>query len=231
VKINVPPVRRGRLLVLNRQEWGFPETTAVIGLLGINGAGKSSFFLSLAGLLMGRETPIVSVGGRTFESFSFLPQAPTLPPWLTAEELAATYSLPFGELEDRFPGLLLAELKERSVSHLSEGQVQTLALALILGADADVTLLDEPLSALDLRRRRGLREYLSQWRESSAGKRLAILSTQNVTEIVDFCDAIVVLHEGECRFCGSVTDLANKNPPGPDALGSTMEDSLVQLLG
>ncbi len=46
VRVVVPPVRRGRSEVLNRQEWSFPGRPSVIGLLGINGAGKSSFFLS-----------------------------------------------------------------------------------------------------------------------------------------------------------------------------------------
>jgi ABC-type multidrug transport system ATPase subunit len=230
VKIHVPPVRRGHRPVLNRQEWIFPETPSVVGLLGINGAGKSTFFLSLAGLLAGREAPVVSFGGRVPESFSFLPQNPTLLPWLTTEELVATHGLTFGELEGRFPGLLLEELKGAPVAHLSEGQIQALALALALGADAEVTLLDEPLSALDLRRRRGFRQYLSEWRESAAAERLVILSTQSVTEVLDSCEAIVVLHEGECRYCGSLEDLATGPLPNQGGVPATIEDGLVRLL-
>jgi len=230
VSIHVPPVQRGKALILQEDVWALPGSPSVVGLLGINGAGKSTFFLSLAGLLECRSRPGVSLRGGAPESFAFLPQTPALPTWLTTEEATETYGLSFPDLTDRFPGLLLSELAGKPVAHLSEGQVQALSLALTLGADARVTLLDEPLSALDLRRRRGFREHLSEWRKSVAGGRLMIISTQSTSEIMDFCEAMVVLHEGRSRFCGSLDQIVDGLTGTEADIRSAVEDRLVSLL-
>lgn len=230
VRVAVPPVLRGRSEVLHRQEWSFPSRPSVIGLLGINGAGKSSLFLSLAGLLESRAAPVVFLEGESLETLSFLPQHPTLPSWLLAEEVVESYGFTMEDLINRFPAFVLGELKGKRVAHFSEGQVQALALALSLMAGAQVTLLDEPLSALDLRRRRGFREYLARWKEMDGGERVVILSTQSAEEIVAFCDAIVILHEGVCRFCGTLDMLPIESGPGSEALRNAVEDELMRIL-
>lgn len=226
--ISVPPVVRGKVEVLGRQQWAFSGTPAIIGLLGINGAGKSSFFLSLAGLLLSRKRPSVVLGGRTLSSVSFLLQHPTLPPWLSTNEVVGTFGTRFHQLEARFPGLILGEIEGQKVSLLSEGQLQALALALTLNADASITLLDEPVSALDLRRRRGLREHLAEWKIGATGEKVMVLSTQAVSDVVDYCDAMVVLHEGECRFWSMLEEM----DPGPhaDGLQALVEETVVGIL-
>jgi ABC-type multidrug transport system ATPase subunit len=230
VRVKVPPVYRGPSNVLLQQEWSFPGSPSVIGLLGINGAGKSSFFLSLAGLLESRAAPTVSLDGQALQILSFLPQRPALPSWLLAEEVVESYGFTMEALMTRFPAFVLGELEGKRVAHLSEGQVKALALALSLMAGAQVTLLDEPLSALDLRRRRGFREYLSRWKEREGKEGVVILSTQSAQEIVDLCDAIVILHEGNRRFCGTLDMLPIKPRGGPGALRDAVEDELMSIL-
>jgi len=229
--IAIPPVVRGGTRVLEAQEWGLSASTTVIGVVGINGAGKSSLFLALTDLLITQAVGSIRLGNQQLCSFSFLPQQPLLPPWLTTTELMATHGFTLQSLREKVPGLRLSELAGIPASQLSEGQAQAIALSLTLGADADVYVLDEPMSALDLRRRKGLRDYLLGWRARAAGRKVAILSTQSVSEITDLCDAMVVLHEGRCRYCGRLEDLVATSGRHSRGSAVALEDAVVALMG
>ena len=196
----------------------------------VSGAGKSSLFLSLADLLISRTGATVSMNGRTLTNFSFLPQHPSLPTWLTTDEMAEAFGFGIPELRERVPGFKLAEVAGKRTAHLSEGQTQALSLVLALSVDSDVAILDEPLSALDLRRRKSFREYISEWKPRATGRRLMILSTQSISEIVDFCDAVVVLHEGECRYCGTLAGLVPSTRPDAGDFVTAVENAVVSLL-
>lgn len=256
LSVRVPPVVRGRANVLDAQDWSFPGPPTVVGVVGNNGVGKSSLLLAMAALLEGIPQSDVYLRDRHLTSRAFLPQHPSLPPWLTADEYARAFGFTISGLEIHAPGLMLSELRGSWIGQLSEGQVQALALAVTLRIQADLTLLDEPLSALDLRRRKGFRDFLTRWKREASGSRLTLLSTQSVTDIVGLCDAVVVLHEGTCRYAGPVAGLLENGPdrltpasgrqshshPGygdgpwavrndPQAFQAAIRDAVVELLG
>lgn len=99
----------------------------------------------------------------------------------------------------------LVDLAERPAPSLSGGQQQRVALARAIIAEPQVLLLDEPLSNLDARLRRGLRGYLR-----SLQKRLGLTVlyvTHDQAEAMAMSDVVVLLNEGRVMEAGSPQDI------------------------
>lgn len=196
-------VRRGTATVLERGRITAPAPAAV-ALIGINGSGKSSLFLHLIDALRGsRGGASISIGGRT-ASLAFVPQEPALPAWLDVRHVARLHDLDLDRLIERMPGLHLDELRRKRAGALSLGQRQAFAIALALGRNADLVLLDEPFSALDFRRRIGALDLLRQ-RVAQGGS--VLLSSQSASDLIGVCDTYVVIRDGRYIFAGSRIEL------------------------
>lgn len=172
---------------------------AALAVVGINGSGKSSLFMQLTDTLASRGTAAVTIDGRR-ATLAYVPQLPALPGWLRTDALAAMFGLHFESLVERMPGLFLTEVAGRKAGALSAGQRQALAIALALGRDADVTLLDEPFSALDFRRRIGTIELLRRRRDAG---RAVVLSSQSASDLIELCAHFVVIRDGRYVFEGT----------------------------
>jgi ABC-2 type transport system ATP-binding protein len=212
-------VRRGGRTVLKagRMTVAAPVALAVVG---INGSGKSSLFMHLTDTLTSRGGASIRLRGR-HPTIAYVPQVPGLPSWLDAEQTAALYGLRFGDLVDDLPGLHLAEIAGPRLSRLSTGQRQVLAIALALGRDADLTLLDEPFSALDFRRRLGTLDLLRERRDAG---RAIVMSSQSAADLTEVCSHFVVIRDGRYIFDGRGMELAG------DADPRRIEQRLLQLL-
>jgi molybdate transport system ATP-binding protein len=99
----------------------------------------------------------------------------------------------------------IAELARRRVAGLSGGQQQRVALARALVLDPDVLLLDEPLSALDLRTRRSVRTELRRLLRGLPCYTLYV--THNPVEAMFFGERLVVLERGRVTQAGTREDL------------------------
>jgi ABC-2 type transport system ATP-binding protein len=214
-------IRRGRRAVLQpgRIHADLPAAVAVVG---VNGSGKSSLFLHLSDTLhAGRGDRTIRVAGRP-ASIATVPQLPALPAWLHVTRLSRAFGLEFAALAASMPGLLLHEFAHRRVHQLSLGQRQALAVALALGRGADVTLLDEPFSALDFRRRVAALQLM---RDHVHGGRSILLSSQSAADLAGVCDHYVVIRDGRYIFNGPVAAL------GAAASLPHIEERLLELLG
>jgi ABC-2 type transport system ATP-binding protein len=219
VEITHGSVRRGATRVLEPGRITVDAGTA-LAVVGINGSGKSSLFMQLTDTLASRGTATIMLDGRR-ASLAYVPQVPGLPGWLRAERIARMFGLRFDALVQSMPGLHLTEVAGQKAMALSVGQRQALAIALALGRYADVTLLDEPFSALDFRRRIGALELLA--RHCHEG-RTVVLSSQSAADLISLCDHFVVIREGRYVFNGRRTDLGH----GSD--DRRIEQRLLQLL-
>ena len=213
------PVRRGRTTVLEAGHISLPTSVAV-AVVGINGSGKSSLFMRLTDTLSTTQSSSVTLGGRP-ASLAYVPQVPALPGWLRTDAVAQMYGLDFEQLVRRMPGLHLAELAGQKASTLSVGQRQALAIALAIAKDADVTLLDEPFSALDFRRRIGALELLRRHRDAG---RAIVLSSQAAADLIELCARFLVIRNGRYVFDGSREQLSQ------DADDRAVEQSLLRIL-
>lgn len=204
VLIRHTAIRRGRSVVLEAGEIRAP-LPAGIALVGVNGSGKSSLFMHLAGNLERHAHARMLVDGAP-SSVAYAPQEPALPRWLSAERTAHLYGIDFRAAADRMPGLFLQELRGTSCGFMSVGQRQALAVALALGRDAGVTLLDEPFAALDFRRRAGLVDILRE-RVAGGARRALLISSQSAADLSAICSHYTVLRNGRYVFNGTAHEL------------------------
>ncbi|MGC8509275.1 MAG: ABC transporter ATP-binding protein [Acidimicrobiales bacterium] len=191
-----------------------------LGVIGANGAGKSSLLRALARLspfegvvrIDGRET--ASLSRRHFAQLvAYVPQKPELPAQMRAVDYVALGRLPhlgyFGaegphdrrrcvELLER---LSLAHMSDRPLGAMSGGELQRLVLARALAQEAPVLLLDEPTSALDLGRRVEALELVDELRHERA---LTVVSAlHDLSLAAQFADRLVLLAQGSIVAAGT----------------------------
>lgn len=176
----------------------------VVGLIGPNGSGKSTFLKLLAGLLRPDKGSVkingVPVGLRTKAWVSYQPEIDHLYNWMTVEQVLefAASLVPDWRWEraDELIGFLNLE-KNAKVGNLSKGMRGRLKLAVTLSRDADLFLLDEPLSGIDPPSR--LRIIKSLIGGYEAGRHTMILSTHEVAETEGIFDRVIFLDEGQIK--------------------------------
>lgn len=183
----------------------------VLGLLGVNGAGKSTTLQMLAGALKPDQGTIrldgcdfVSEPGLARRLLGWLPESAPLWPELTVEEHLRAFAALRGAsrrdaraASDRImERLQLGELRRRLAGVLSQGQRQRLGLACALVHEPALLILDEPANALDPVQVGELRKLI---RERAAAGTAVILSTHVLAEVTAVCDRVAILHEGRLR--------------------------------
>lgn len=189
----------------------------VLGLLGVNGAGKSTTLSVIAGVLKpdggsvlvdGRDT---AEAVRTFrDRIGWVPENVPLWPELTVSEALDACA----RLRGLRPGARkiahareLARLGLEGVAHrlcgqLSLGQKRRMGLAQALLHDPDLLVLDEPGNGLDPVQTAQLRELIGKLKDG----RGIILSSHVLAEVEVMCNRVVILHEGRVRFDAPLDD-------------------------
>ena len=191
--------RRGRTPALESVTLTVPRG-AFVALVGPNGAGKSTLIRTFLGFerptagsahVLGidvrRDTP------RALGQLGYVGQAPGIYTVLTAkQQLAMAAELrPGFDADGALRRLAVAGIPDdRPAGQLSGGQQAQLALALALGTQAPVLLLDEPLASLDPLARR---EFLGTVAEAVAGGTTVLLSSHIVGDLDEVCDRLIVL--------------------------------------
>ena len=210
----------------------------LMGILGANGSGKTTLLKAICGILPHEGTCVLDgtmlegLSARSIAKIcSYIPQRSGITidisvldvvlmgfnPWLGLLERpnarmyeAAVHAL--GQVG-------LAGREEENYLHLSEGQKQLCILARTLVTQSKLLLLDEPESALDFRYRYRMLEIIRGWiSEKRTG---AIATLHDPSLALNYCDRILLLHEG--KLLGSIS-------PREDAL-SHMEALLSKVYG
>lgn len=206
------------------------ESAAVgewVGLIGANGAGKSSLLRAVAHLVA--HDGVVRVAGEAMGSLStrrrarliaYVPQQPELPAGMSVIDYVLLGRTPhigyFGveSMQDRqhcaevLDRIDLADLADRHLSTLSGGELQRVVLARALAQEAPVLLLDEPTSALDLGRRVDALELVDELRRERG---LTVLSAMHdLTLAAQFADRLVLLSAGSVVASGAPADVLDE---------------------
>lgn len=200
----------------------------VCGLVGHNGAGKSTFIKMSLGFLR-PTTGTIEVFSRppgdpgAARRLGYLPEHPAFPEYLTGREVldyvGRLLDLPAAERARRANALLeevgIAHAADRRTRGYSKGMLQRLGLAQALLGDPELLILDEPMSGLDPIGRAQVKDILRRRREAG----VAILFCSHILEDVErLCDDVVILVRGHKRFEGAVANVLAAGTPTWTAL-------------
>lgn len=204
----------------------------IYGLLGSNGAGKSTIMNIMCGVLKQSEGQIcvkgVDLRKNPVEAkrhIGFLPQTPPLHPDLTVEEYlrhcAKMRQVPSKEVNNMVSNALgrcgITNFRKRLIHNLSGGYQQRVGIAQAIIHNPDFVVLDEPTNGLDPNQILDIRHLIKEIAE----ERTVILSTHMLSEVQATCDYIRMVEEGKMVFEGTVDDFDNYITP----------NSLVVYLG
>jgi iron complex transport system ATP-binding protein len=195
-------------------------------LIGPNGSGKSTALHALAGLIKPIEgqaaidgTPVATMPRRHLaKRIAFLPQQPSAPDEMTVGQLVRQGRFPHVGLfrsygphdEDAIRWALestgLADFADRSLQELSGGERQRAWISAALAQEAQILLLDEPTSFLDI----GYQvEVLDLVHRLSRERGVAIImAIHDINQALSICDRISLLEKGEHLFDGEPDALA-----------------------
>ena len=189
---------------------------AAIGLVGANGAGKTTFLKCVLDLCdyQAGEIELFGVPARQARArarLAYVPERFVPPHYLLGREFLAMTAGLAGAAFDPARARSLAETLElepgsleRPVRQLSKGMAQKLGLAGCFLLERDLYLLDEPMSGLDPAGRVAVKTLLARLH----GEGRALFFTSHVlADVEELCEAIVVLSEGAVRFRGAPAEL------------------------
>jgi ABC-2 type transport system ATP-binding protein len=189
----------------------------IFGLLGPNGSGKSTAIKLILGLLFpssGRVLVFDKDASETSknERIGYLPEESYLYKFLTADETLDFYGRLFNmssaDRKRRVDELIklvgLQGAKHRQLREYSKGMARRVGLAQALINDPDLILLDEPTTGLDPIGTREMKDLILALRDQ--GKTVLLCSHQ-LADVQDVCDRVAILHQGELKELGRVSDL------------------------
>jgi ABC-2 type transport system ATP-binding protein len=209
------------------------ERGEIFGLLGQNGAGKTTFIkiaLGIARRTAGQATMLGYPAGdrRARKLVGYLPENMRVPRHLTAMTALYYYGglsgLSQSEVRRRAPELLamvgIADRAKDSVATYSKGMLQRLGLAQAMLHDPDLYILDEPTDGLDPLARSQVRGYLADLKKRG---KTVFLNSHILQEVEVICDRVAILHQGELKSIGDVQDLRRLHTQSPQGLEVEIE--------
>ncbi|MBL8387612.1 MAG: ABC transporter ATP-binding protein [Hydrogenophaga sp.] len=204
----------------------------VSALVGPNGSGKSTLIRCLAGLLSHEGTVTLAGKPRRSEYMGYMPQDTPASVALSVLETVLLgrvrrlrWQVGDGDLSEVYAVLQrlgIAHLAERWLCELSGGQRQLVFLAQALVAQPRVLLLDEPISALDLRHQLEVLETVCQVTHERRLVTLVVLHDLNAA--ARHCDNLLVLCDGRLKGQGAAADVLTR-----DCLSRVFEVETEQL--
>ena len=209
----------------------------ILGLCGPNGAGKTTTLRALCGILRPTRGRL-SIAGRDVvrepsaakAQLAYVPDDPHLFDRLTVWEhfrfTAAAYRLhDWQELaEQLLMRLELVEKRDALASELSRGMRQKTAVGCACLHKPRALLLDEPLTGLDPR---GIRTMKDLIREHAAEGAAVIVSSHLLSMVEDLCTTVLILHRGRVLRHGRLADLAGEAAAG--GRHETLEELFFRL--
>ncbi len=198
------------------------------GLLGVNGAGKTTFLRLLSTVIFPTEGSATIAGfdlhsqaAKIRANIGFLSSTTALYGRLTGREMieyfAGLYGFEGSELKNRVDHALAMtncnEFANQLCDKLSTGQKQRISIARAILHDPPVLFFDEPTNGLDILTAQTIMEFVENTRDQG---KTVIYSTHIMSEVERLCDQVTVIHNGKVQGSGSV----------PELKAQTNEDSL-----
>ncbi|MED4139148.1 ABC transporter ATP-binding protein [Priestia megaterium] len=221
----------GSLLQINNITGGYTKTPVLkdvsfdvnagelVGLIGLNGAGKSTTIKHIIGLMETKKGS-VSINNKTFQQdptgyrsqFTFIPETPVLYDELTLKEHLDMTAMAYGLEPQTYKARLQPLLKEFRLdrklkwfpAHFSKGMKQKVMIMCAFLVQPSLYIIDEPFLGLDPLGIQSLLDLMTDMKKQGAG---ILMSTHILATAERYCDKFVILHNGEVRAQGTLKDL------------------------
>ncbi|MNO44274.1 Fluoroquinolones export ATP-binding protein [compost metagenome] len=186
----------------------------VFGLLGANGAGKSSSISAILGiekcsadeLLVLGQSPIAD-RKKVFQQVGVQFQETNFPDKMTVEEACRQWHALYANPQDVQPLLTTFGLQDKQkqlIKSLSSGEKQRLAVLLALLPNPQLVFLDELTTGLDTKARKMLWNQLLTMKNNGLS---IVLTSHYMDEVEALCDRLLILKSGEAMICGSIEEV------------------------
>lgn len=217
----------------------------IYGLLGANGAGKSTIMNVMCGVIKQSEGEVfikgVNLGKQPEKAkkhIGFLPQQPPLQNDLTVEEFlvhsANIRLMESSKVKDAVTEVMgkcgISHFRKRLIRNLSGGYQQRVGIAQAIIHKPDFVVLDEPTNGLDPNQILEVRGLIKEIAE----ERTVVLSTHILQEVQALCDHIWMINEGSMIFSGSLDEFDNYIVPNTlvvSLVAAPTEEELMQVPG
>lgn len=204
----------------------------VFGLLGANGAGKSSSIAAILGIeksefeelsLLGKSP--VTERKEVFEKVGVQFQETNFQDRLTVEEACVQWRALYKETQTIDPLLTtfgLYDKKKQLIKSLSGGEKQRLAVLLALIPNPELVFLDELTTGLDTKARKMLWKQLLVMKKNGLS---IVLTSHYMDEVEALCDRLLILREGNTVAAGTIKEIIGLSGK------STLEDAYLHFAG
>ncbi|GER65802.1 ABC transporter ATP-binding protein [Weizmannia acidilactici] len=213
------------------------EAGKLIGLIGLNGAGKSTTIKHIIGLMEPKKGQI-TINGKTLKSdpdayrkqFSYIPETPILYDELTLEEHLKLTAMAYGIDEKTYGERTETLLKEFRLhkklgwfpANFSKGMKQKVMIMCAFLVEPSLYIIDEPFLGLDPLGIRSLLNLMNTMKKKDAG---ILMSTHILATAERYCDGFIILHNGKIRAKGTLSQLQEQfGMPG-----ATLDDLYIRL--
>ncbi|WP_032122088.1 ABC transporter ATP-binding protein [Clostridium amazonitimonense] len=194
----------------------------VLGLLGPNGSGKTTFIKILTGILRQSSGDILINGHRpgvdTKSIISYLPDKNYLYKWMKVSDSIQFFKDFYKDFDEVKAYELLDFMKldkNAKVTSLSKGMSEKLNLTLVLSRKAKLYVLDEPIAGVDpVAREKILDAIINNYNENSS----MIITTHLVRDIERIFDQVSFISEGKIILSGNAEELREKRGKSIDEL-------------
>lgn len=186
----------------------------VFGLIGTNGAGKSTFLRMASGILKPDEGTIQIDGEDVFENpkvksrFFYISDEQYFFPNATPQEMMKYYKTIYPAFDEARCGKLLETFsldKRRKVSTFSKGMKKQLSVILGLCANTDYIFCDETFDGLDPVMRQAVKSLFAS--DMAERNLTPIIASHNLRELEDICDHVGLLHKGGILLSRELDDM------------------------
>ena len=198
------------------------EKGQIIGLLGPNGSGKTTFIKMINGLLTPTSGTILINGEKpgvnSKKAISYLPERCALPDWMRIDDLVKMYCDFFADFNKDKARNMLSDLhldEKKIYKTLSKGNREKVQLILSMAREAELYCLDEPIGGVDPAARDYiLRTILQNYNEEAA----VLISTHLIQDVESTLDRALFLKEGTLVLNDTVDNIREQRGKSVDAL-------------
>ena len=201
------------------------EKGEVVGLVGRNGAGKSTTMNIISGYLSS-DSGTVKINGHSIteepvkakEQLGYMPEFPPLYPEMTVESYLKFVCELMGvekaaikdELERVMKEADLLPVRKRLIGNLSKGYKQRVGIAKALCGDPENIILDEPTSGLDPQQIVEIRKVIRGLKKEHA----VIISSHILKELADTCTRFIIIERGQIAADSTLEELTRQGGEG-----------------